>query len=78
MTLLNDPEWSMWSDQEIARQCRVDEGLVRKLRPTPVVSADYPQIDEPRLITRNGTTYPMNTSRIGRSLSAKRSFRGRP
>jgi ParB-like nuclease domain len=32
MTLLNDPEWSRWSDREIARQCRVSDKTVGALR----------------------------------------------
>ena len=32
MTLLNDPEWSAWSDREIARQCRVSDKTVGHLR----------------------------------------------
>lgn len=30
--LLSDPEWSKWSNNEIARQCGVDEGLVRSIK----------------------------------------------
>jgi hypothetical protein len=33
LTLLNDPEWSKWSDREIARLCAVSHEFVRKLRP---------------------------------------------
>jgi hypothetical protein len=64
LTLLNDPEWAKWSDREIARQCRVHQDMVGKLRP---VSVGNRQIDVPRLVTRGGTTYPMNTGRIGKS-----------
>lgn len=31
-TMLLDNEWCQWSDAEIARQCKVSEGLVRRLR----------------------------------------------
>lgn len=31
-TLLQDDEWSCWSDSEIARQCRVDRQLVANVR----------------------------------------------
>lgn len=30
--LLHDPEWSAWSDREIARRCRVSDRFVNKLR----------------------------------------------
>lgn len=36
VTLLNDPEWSGWSDREIARRCCVEHHLVGSLRPKPV------------------------------------------
>ncbi|TBR56963.1 hypothetical protein B4U84_26375 [Westiellopsis prolifica IICB1] len=32
LTLLSDPEWSQWSNNEVAKQCCVAEGLVRKLK----------------------------------------------
>lgn len=31
-TLLNDAEWSQWSDREIARQCKVSHSLVSSVR----------------------------------------------
>jgi hypothetical protein len=31
MTLLNDPEWAVWSDRAIARQCAVETGRDRLL-----------------------------------------------
>lgn len=66
LVLLNDPEWARWSDREISRQCGVDNAFVSKIRPKPV-SVDGQQIEEqPRLVSRNGTTYPMDTARIGR------------
>ena len=36
LTLLNDREWSGWSDREIARRCGVDNKVVARLRPEPV------------------------------------------
>ena len=38
--------------------------LVRKIRDQNVSSVK-PKIDEPRLVTRNGTTYEMQTANIG-------------
>ncbi len=32
LKLLSDPEWSQWSNNEVAKQCCVAEGLVRKLK----------------------------------------------
>jgi hypothetical protein len=61
MKLLNDPEWSQWSDREIARQCGVSNRFVSNLRPPP--SVNDTQID--RKVERNGTVYTQNTSNIG-------------
>ena len=65
--LLHDEEWSTWGNREIARRCSVDEGLVRKLKEeqgAASVSADCPQIA--RKVERNGTTFEMKTSNIGK------------
>jgi hypothetical protein len=59
--LLDDEEWSTWSNRDISRRCGVDEGLVRKLRS---VSADNPQIA--RKVERNGTVFDMKTGNIGK------------
>lgn len=56
MVLLEDPDWSKWSDREIARRCGVDNAFVSKLRKES--SVDGQQI-EARQVTRNGTTYTM-------------------
>ena len=61
LRLLEDSEWSQWSNREIARRCRVDEKTVRSLRDT--VSAENPQIE--RKVERNGTVYTQNTAKIG-------------
>ena len=65
MKLLNDPVWAGWASREIARRCAVDDKTVLALRPPPV-SAEVPQMDTPRTVSRNGTTYTMNTAAIGR------------
>lgn len=49
------------SDREIARHCGVNQSTVSRLRAICCVASDSPQ----REITRNGTTYLMNTERIG-------------
>lgn len=60
LVLLNDPEWSEWSDREIARQCQVDHKTVGKLR------ADHLGISpDTRKVERKGTTYQQNTANIG-------------
>lgn len=64
-TLLNDPEWAVWSNREIARQCQVDEKTVRRYREE--ASAEKPQIAPERTVSRGGTTYQQNTANIGAS-----------
>ena len=66
LLLLNDEEWRLWSDREIARRCSVDNATVSRLRPT--VSVEKQQIE--RKATRNGRTYAMNTAAIGRGNGA--------
>jgi hypothetical protein len=59
-TLLNDAEWSQWSDREIGRRCGVDGKTAAALRP----SAENPQIATVRKAERNGTVYEQATSGI--------------
>lgn len=61
-TLLSDPEWVQWSDSEIARRCAVSHPFVGNIRESIL----KPLQDSPRLATRNGTTYAVNTANIGR------------
>ena len=60
-TLLSDQEWSQWSDREIAKQCGVSNRFVSNLRSE--LSVNSSQIE--RNVTRNGTTYTMDTRKIG-------------
>lgn len=62
--LLSDHEWQQWSDREIARRCGVDNSFVSRLRGE--LSVDKQQIETPRMVERNGTTYTMSTANIGR------------
>ena len=64
MALLNDDEWRAWSDREIARRCAVNDKTVGNIRRE--LSAENPQINTPRKVERNGTTYTQNTANIGK------------
>ena len=67
MTLLDDAEWALWSNVQIANQCGVSEHLVRSLRPSRS-EAEPP----PRTYTnKHGQTATMNTANIGRSQHEK-------
>lgn len=80
-TLLNDPEWSKWSDREIARQCYVSNHLVADIRKSHLgefpdsdnsPSCDRSQ-DAKRIVERNGKTYEQDTSNIGKAQQKKES-----
>lgn len=62
-TLLNDPEWSQWSDREIARRCAVSDPFVGSVR--RVLSANDSQME--RTVQRGDSTYQMQTANIGKT-----------
>lgn len=62
LRLLEDEEWSAWSDREIARRCAVSNNFVSSLRPS-LSTVD----SEKTYTTKHGTTATMNTERIGRT-----------
>lgn len=59
MTLLNDEEWSKWSDREIARKCGVDHTFVGRLRSE--LTGDEHQSD----IRKGADGRTINTANIG-------------
>jgi hypothetical protein len=65
MRLLDDPEWSAWSDREIARRCAVSNQFVSNLRPAPSLSTDDSEPVPRTYTTKHGTVATMNTARIG-------------
>jgi hypothetical protein len=64
--LLGDPEWSQWSDREIARLCHVDHRFVGRLR--EALTGDIPS--ERTYKTKHGTVATMNTTAIGGKFEA--------
>lgn len=62
LTLLEDAEWSQWSDREIARRCAVSPSFVGSLRAPSVHDG---QMDETRTVQRGGTTYQQKVANIG-------------
>jgi hypothetical protein len=62
-TLLEDEEWSKWSDREIARQCEVSHPFVSKMKEKYLET--FP--DKNRKVSRNGTEYQVDTSGISES-----------
>jgi hypothetical protein len=64
MTLLQDEEWSQWSNREIARHCAVDHTTVGRLRKSLVENTS----EKPGRTynTKHGTKSTMNTENIGK------------
>jgi len=75
LTLLEDDEWSAWSDHEIARRCGVNQSTVTRTRSSLMQSISErsggpvtPSSRNPRTYkTKHGTVARMNTSKIGGS-----------
>ena len=72
--MLNDPEWTEWSDRKIAEKCALGHSFVSKLRPEasvhggqiePEAVDGFRIASRPRKAIRNGTTYTMKTEKIG-------------
>lgn len=55
-TLLNDIEWSEWSDREVARQCNVSDMTVSRVRKTMGLEKT-----EKKYTSKHGTVATMNT-----------------
>lgn len=67
MALLNDDEWSQWSNVQIAKQCAVSDEFVRKLRheiSPPTVGSDGST--HRTYTTKHGTTATMRTENIAK------------
>lgn len=65
LTLLNDPEWSKWSDREIARRCAVDHKTVSSLRPP--VTGEIPGDEVRTFVDRYGNPSHMRVAAIGKA-----------
>lgn len=64
MVLLSDPEWSNWTDREIARQAGVHYNFVGKMRKGVTITRSD---SEPRTYTtKHGTVAQMDTAKIGK------------
>jgi hypothetical protein len=64
MKVLQDAEWSHWSDREIAKQCAVGNKFVGDIRRTIVTVSEH---SEPKTFTtKHGTFAKMNTAAIGK------------
>lgn len=66
-TMLDDPEWSEWSDVAIAKAAGVSSNFVGDVRRiiNPINDSHT------KTVTRNGKTYQQNTAKIGTRAQAK-------
>ena len=64
LTLLQDEEWSKWSNSEIARRAAVSESFVRKIRESHFAQNGVK--NDRTYTTKHGTQATMNTENIGR------------
>lgn len=67
LTLLNDPEWKQWSDRQIARQCKVSDRTVNRLRHSICDNDADTKLNKTRKVKRGNTEYIVDTSKIGKS-----------
>ncbi len=70
--LLRDPEWSQWSNREIARQADVSEFLVRSTRKA-IRDLNADELTE-RLVERNGKVFTQKIGNIGKSQKAQQTI----
>lgn len=66
LTLLNDSEWSVWSQEKIAKACIVSTGFVSKLANDASIHREEMK-PAMRTVERNGKTYEQNTANIGKA-----------
>ncbi|MFC3208105.1 ParB/RepB/Spo0J family partition protein [Aquamicrobium soli] len=67
LTLLNDAEWSKWSDREIARQCAVSPDTVGRVRKEVGPVTVRSDSEDRSYTTKHGTTATMKTAGINAS-----------
>ena len=73
MMLLEDEEWSQWSDREIARRCAVHNSFVSRVRASLSTSDSDETGDPPpprTYTTKHGTEAEMRTENIGNTPRA--------
>ena len=64
MKLLNDAEWSVWSANEIAKQCGVSHTFVNGIKSSLETASSEKPLE---YTTKHGTTATMNTANIGKT-----------
>lgn len=70
-TLLKDPEWSKWTDREIARQCRVHHTFVGRQRTRLINGGVLKREDKRKRKDKHGNVSEIDTSKIGKAKKAE-------
>ncbi len=65
-TLIEDPDWSQWSDREIARRCAVSHDFVSRFRRSLATNDSDKKIINVKYTDRWGNEGTMNTENIGK------------
>ena len=73
MTLLEDSEWTGWSNNAIASQCGVSHQFVNNLRKSILQPLQDTKLNNQRKVKRGGKTYIQDTTNIGKSKSLESS-----
>lgn len=63
--MLNDSEWTKWSDNSIAKQCAVTQPFVSKIRSSLITVISEDENQARTFTTKHGTQAVMNTEKIG-------------
>ena len=63
--MLNDSEWTKWSDNSIAKQCAVTQPFVSKIRSSLITVISEDKNQARTYTTKHGTQAVMNTEKIG-------------
>jgi hypothetical protein len=80
-TLLEDAEWSHWSDRRIADVCGVSHPFVSEVRQSLVtVTSDnsHDETNTRQYVNKHGTTSTMRTSNIGKRATGEHKTRQEP
>ena len=72
LKLLNDPEWSQWSDRQIAKEAKVSGPFVGTLRASLTANVCSEKPSERVYTTRHGATATMKTGAIGAAQPPER------
>lgn len=72
LTLLEDEEWSQWSNEEISRKCAVSAPTVSKYRDS--ISKNFRDEPTKRKVKRGDQEYTVDTSNIGKSETSSHDF----